>query len=541
MPLYAGKVDCIFIDPPYNTGNESWSYNDNVNSPMIKEWLSSNPIVIDDGLKHDKWCSMIYPRLKLLWDLLADTGSIFISIDHNEAHHLRLVLDEIFGSENFIAAIAWQKRTSPEARKKLGPAYDTIYVYAKSKSELNLSKLARTEEQLDDFDNPDDDINGDWVSSDMTAQNTDSTKRKDQQYEITLPDGEKISPPPGRCWSTLEPEFLKLRKENRIWFGVSGNARPRMKTYLKETEGVSSWTWWPNNEVGHNQEAKKEILEILGAENNFDYPKPVRLISRILEIATSKNSIVLDSFAGSGTTGHAVLAANKKDGGNRKFILVECENYVDKITAERIRRVIKGYKFIGTQKADLHTESITFTSLKKASSILEKIHGIENLEGHEYDVVKKEIKNGILSVWGEKKVTKKTEGIGGSFTYCTLGEPIDIDKVLTGESLPDFKSIGSWLFHTATGEALNVAAVKEKEYFLGESSAYYVWLIYRPDLNFLKSRESALTIEFAEKIAKKKGKKHLVFAPAKYVPNKTLLPLGIQYAPLPFALYRVEK
>ena len=541
MPLYAGKVDCIFIDPPYNTGNESWSYNDNVNSPMIKEWLSSNPIVIDDGLKHDKWCSMIYPRLKLLWDLLADTGSIFISIDHNEAHHLRLVLDEIFGAENFIAAIAWQKRTSPEARKKLGPAYDTIYVYAKSKSDLNLSKLARTEEQLDDFANPDDDINGDWVSSDMTAQNTDPTKRKDQQYQITLPNGEKISPPPGRCWSTLEPEFLKLRKDNRIWFGVSGNARPRMKTYLSETEGVSSWTWWPNNEVGHNQEAKKEILEILGADNNFDYPKPVRLISRILEIATNENSIVLDSFAGSGTTAHAVLAANKKDDGNRKFILVECENYVDRITAERVRRVIKGYKFTGTQKVDLHTESITFTSLKKASSILDKIHGIENLEGHEFDVVMKEIKDGILSVWGEKKVAKKTEGIGGSFTYCTLGEPIDIDKILTGESLPDFKSIGSWLFHTATGEALSVAAVKEKEFFLGESSAYYVWLIYKPDLNFLKARDSALTLEFAEKIGKKKGKKHLVFAPAKYVPNKTLLPLGVQYAPLPFALYRVEK
>jgi adenine-specific DNA-methyltransferase len=225
MPMYAGKIDCIFIDPPYNTGNEGWAYNDNVNSPMIKEWLNSNPIAIDDALRHDKWCSMIFPRLRLLYELLSEKGSIFISIDHNEAHHLKMLLDEIFGEDNFVASIAWQKRTSPEARKKLGPAHDSIYVYAKSKSDLNLSKLTRTDEQLEDFSNPDDDPNGDWVSSDMTAQNPDPTKRKDQQYKIELPSGEMIDPPPGRCWSMLEPEYLKLKNANRIWFGVNGSAR----------------------------------------------------------------------------------------------------------------------------------------------------------------------------------------------------------------------------------------------------------------------------------------------------------------------------
>lgn len=541
MPMYAGKIDCIFIDPPYNTGNEGWAYNDNVNSPMIKEWLNSNPIAIDDALRHDKWCSMIFPRLRLLYELLSEKGSIFISIDHNEAHHLKMLLDEIFGEDNFVASIAWQKRTSPEARKKLGPAHDTIYVYAKSKSDLNLSKLTRTDEQLEDFSNPDDDPNGDWASSDMTAQNPDPTKRKDQQYKIELPSGEMVDPPPGRCWSMLEPEYLKLKNANRIWFGVNGSARPRIKTYLSETEGVSSWTWWPNNEVGHNQEAKKEILEILGADKNFDYPKPVRLLSRILEIATTKDAIVLDSFAGSGTTAHAVLQANRKDNGQRKFILVECENYADTITAERVRRVINGYSFKGTQKEVLYTESISFTSLKKSNKILDQIASIENLEKHRFDKIKKEIKSDTLTVIGEKKITEQVDGTGGSFTYCTLGEPIDIDKILTGENLPDYQSIGSWLFHTATGEALNVKNIKEKEFLLGESNAYCVWLIYKPELEFLKSRDSALTLAFAEKIASNKNKKHLVFAPAKFVPNKSLLPLGVEYAPLPFALYRVEK
>lgn len=160
LPMVAGKVDCVFIDPPYNTGNEDWCYNNNVNSPMMQQWLSENPVGIEDGLRHDKWCAMMWPRLRLLYELLSDAGVIFISIDHNEAHHLKLMLDLIIGAQNFIASIAWQKRTSPEARKKLGPAFDTIFVFAKEKNELVLSKLERTEEQILDFSNPDNDPNG---------------------------------------------------------------------------------------------------------------------------------------------------------------------------------------------------------------------------------------------------------------------------------------------------------------------------------------------------------------------------------------------
>ena len=288
--------------------------------------------------------------------------------------------------------------------------------------------------------------------------------------------------------------------------------------------------------------AKQELLEIFGdASTSFQTPKPVKLISRILDIATTKDSLVLDSFAGSATTAHAVLFANKNDTGNRKFILVESESYAESLTCERIIRVVNGYSFTGIKKDVLHTESISFSSLKKADKILHTIQGIENLEKHKYDAIKKELKNDTLTVYGEKKITDKVDGLGGSFTFCTLGDPIDIDKILTGESLPPYEAIGAWLYHTATGEALEPSSIKADEFFLGESSGYYVWLIYKPNLDFLKSRESALTLNFAEKISQQKGKKHLVFAPAKYVPNKTLLPLGVEYAPLPFALYRVEK
>ncbi|NTV17574.1 MAG: site-specific DNA-methyltransferase [Chlorobiaceae bacterium] len=548
LPMYAGKIDCIFIDPPYNTGNEGWCYNDNVNSPMMQQWLSENPVGIEDGLRHDKWCAMIWPRLRLLHELLKDSGAIFISIDNNESQHLRMMLDEVYGADNFIAGIVWQKRTSPESRKKLGAAHDIIYVYAKSKNELAFSKLVRTEEQSENFDNPDNDKNGQWTSTDMTAQNPDPSKRKDQQYKITLPNGEEVLPPPGRCWSMLEREFLKLQSQERIWFGINGSARPRIKTYLSETEGVSSWTWWSNNEVGHNQEAKKEINEILGPNNSFDYPKPVRLIRRILEIATNTDSIILDSFAGSGTTAHAVLDANRKDGGDRKFILVECEDYADSLTAERVRRVINGYSFQGTQREELMRKSITFSDLKKADKLLHQIAGVENLESHRFDKIDKKVKDGELVVEGVKAVIERVEGLGGSFTFCTLGEAIDMDRMLTGESLPEFSQLGALLFHMATNEAIDPGKIAIGDHghgYLGESSAFHVWLIYKPDLEFLKSRDSALTLSKAKEFAAAKpaGKRHLVFAPAKFVSQKVLdeEKVPVEFAPLPWALYRIER
>lgn len=543
LPLYAGKVDCIFIDPPYNTGNEGWCYNDNVNAPMIREWLAANPIGIEDGLRHDKWCAMMWPRLRHLHDLLRDGGFFFASIDHNESHNFRSMLDEIFGEGTFIANIAWQKRTSPEARKRLGPAHDTILVFRKQGEESFLSKLSRTEQQEAEFSNPDNDPNGAWVSTDITGQNPDPTKRKDQQYKIQLGNGEWVDPPRGRCWGMLEPEYLKLKAEGRIWFGVDGDARPRVKTYLNESEGVSSWTWWPNDEVGHYQEAKKEILNILDDES-FDYPKPVRLIGRILDLALSKDGIILDSFAGSGTTAHAVLQANKLDGGNRRFILVEMEDYTDRLTAERVRRVIKGYKYKGTQRIELLRHRLNWNAIRNPGKLVQKVESYENLNGHEYDNIKKEVKNNELIVTGEKTVEESTDGLGGSFTYCTLGDPVELDKVLTGESLPPYDGIGAALFHMATNRALDPAAVREDDFYLGQTEGQHVWLIYKPDLEWLKSPEAALTLARAKSFAATDpARRHLVFAPARFVSQKMLAEqnVPVDFVPLPFALYRIDR
>jgi adenine-specific DNA-methyltransferase len=541
LPMYAGKVDCIFIDPPYNTGNEGWNYNDNVNSPMMKEWLSSNPINAEDMLRHDKWCAMMWPRLTLLKELLSESGSIWITLDDNEVHHARNLLDEIFGDDHCIGQLAWQKRTSRENRAVLSPSIDHLIAY--SKCSTKLWRLFRNLLDPDDegYSNPDRDSRGDWKSIPFSAQGF----RKNQVYKITSPTGKVFDPPKGRCWGATEPEFESLKRQGLVYWPKDGDGRPRIKQFPKNAKGLVPETLWLAREVGDTEDSKKLLLEIFSDRDEIDFhaPKPPKLIERILKIATEKTSVVLDSFAGTGTTAHAVLLANKDDSGSRSFVLVELEDYANTLTAERVRRVIGGYKFVGTQKEELLRESLTWTKLNNAEKLLAKVARIGELSTANYDNICKVVKDGELVVTGEKKVTERTEGLGGEFTYCMLGPELNVDKILTGEALPDYLSVGAWLFHTATGEAFNAAEAKAKDWYLGESVAYHVWLVYRPDLNFLKSAESALTLALAEKIAKAKaaGKKHLVFAPAKYVPNNKLLPMGVEYAPLPFALYRIEK
>ena len=244
-----------------------------------------------------------------------------------------------------------------------------------------------------------------------------------------------------------------------------------------------------------------------------------------------------------------MLTANAKDGGNRRFILVECEDYADTLTAERVRRVIQGYDFRGTQREERHRERLTFTSLKKADKLLNHVESIKHLDGHRFDRIKAEVKDGELIVTGERQVTQRTEGLGGEFTYCTLGAAVEMDKLLTGENLPAFDQLGALLFHMATNQARPIAAQPLEVAgvgYLGASSAQHVWLIYRPDLDFLKSRDAALTLSRAKAIAEAKpDKPHLVYAPTRFVSKRVLedakLPCEVAFAPLPFALYRVEK
>ncbi len=544
LPLYAGKVDCIFIDPPYNTGNEGWCYNDNVNAPMIREWLESNPIGIEDGLRHDKWCAMMWPRLRLLHDLLSDHGSIWITLDDNEIHHARNMLDHIFGENSFVGQLAWQKRTSRENRAVLSPSFDHILLYSKALKETWKIRRNLLTPKDSGYSNPDDDPRGDWASIPFSAQGY----RENQVYEIITPTGVKHKPPKGRCWGATEEEFERLKSQNLVYWPKGGNGKPRIKQFPEEAKGLVPMTLWPASEVGTTEESKRHLLEVFSEYDESDLeihaPKTVELIERIIEIATKKDSIVMDSFAGSGTTAHAVLSSNKRDGGNRRFILVEMEDYADRLTAERMRRVINGYAFQGTQRTELLREKLTWTKLKKAEKLTEAVEGIENLHGHEYDAIKKTVKEGELIVMGEKAVEERAEGLGGSFTYCTLGDPVELDKLLSGETLPSFDGIGSVLFHMATTRAFDPSAMREDDSYLGAVEGQHVWLIYKPDLDWLKSPEAALTLKRAKEFAATDPEaRHLVFAPARYVSQKMLAEqnIPVEFVPLPFALYRIDR
>lgn len=308
---FQNRVRCAFIDPPYNTGSAFEHY--------------------DDGLEHSLWLSFMRDRVELIRDLLSPDGSLWIAIDDHEGHYLKVLCDEIFGRRNFVANVVWQKRISPEARLQLGPAHDTILVYAKDKARLRFNPLPLGDKQRKSYRNADGDRRGPWVSTDFTAQGW----RPNQMYPITTPAGIVHQPPHGRCWANVEPVFKRLRAEGRIWFGADGDARPRIKNFLSEAKGLRPWTWWPHEEAGHNQEAKKESIALFG-DAPFATPKPERLVKRVLEIASDPGDLVLDSFAGSGTTG---AVAHKM---GRRWIMVEHGAHCHSHILPRMRRVVDG-------------------------------------------------------------------------------------------------------------------------------------------------------------------------------------------------------
>ncbi len=343
LPEYEGRIKCIYIDPPYNTGNESWVYNDNVNDPKIKRWLGQ--VVgkeAEDLTRHDKWLCMMYPRLKLLHKLLADDGAIFISIDDNEQANLKLICDEVFGGGNFIRNIIWHKKyAASNDAKGIPDVHDFIICYQKT-NQFQRNLLPRTDKQNSLYKFDSNDGMGLWRPDNLTVK----SYSKDYDYPIINPKtGIEYHPTNGRCWNSNETQILKWIKDGRIFFGQNGTGAPQLKRYLNEVQnGIVPISYWSYDEVNHTDGAKKELKSIFsGDKAPFQTPKPSKLLERVLLLATDINSIVLDSYAGSGTTAHAVLNLNKKDGGNRKFILIEMEEYAETITAERVKRVMNGY------------------------------------------------------------------------------------------------------------------------------------------------------------------------------------------------------
>lgn len=520
LPTYAGKINCIFIDPPYNTGNDiaegkGWVYNDNVNSPMIKEWLGKE-VNLEDLTRHDKWLCMMMPRLKLLRELLHENGAIFITLDDIEIHRCKLLMDEIFGEENIVSNIVWQARKSVQNDTDISSSHNHVLVYAKNRrqEERRLKKSnAKKWHTMDGFvfnpleldkskfSNPDNDSRGLWKADPFDAPGI----RKNLEYDIVNPNtGVVYTPPKGRHWGNEEKNYLAFLKDNRILFGKTGKSGPQLKVFWDEKKefGEIETTWWGDGametyiEDGIDEETAEKftsygtttkgsqlLQKIFNSEKVFNNPKPIELLKHILKIATKKDSLILDSFAGSGTTAHAVLDLNKEDGGNRKFILVEMEDYANTITAERVRRVIKGIK---TAKEDF-------------------------------------LKNGLP----------------GSFSYFELGETIEMESLLKGKNLPSFKEFARYLFYTATGEEFNEKIVNEKTGFIGESKNYEAYLFYKADIDWLK--KNALTLERCKALPKFKSKQRLVFAPAKYVDDHTLLEHRIDFCQLPYEIYRIQK
>lgn len=528
LPQYEGKVKCIYIDPPYNTGNEGWVYNDNVNDPKIKKWLGE--VVGREGedlSRHDKWLCMMYPRLKLLQRLLAEDGVIFISIDDNELYNLKSICDEIFGLSCFVSNISWQRTYSMRNDSQGIPAeIEHILVYSKKPMWIP-GRLPRTEEMDSKYKNPDNDPQGPWQNT--TAFAPGGTTHQGMVYAIQHPfTGKMMYPTRDAHWRYQQEQMLEIMRGwcnyelkelddaheraavcgltpdevrqgvkaivlsepldvssqkakkvyergqwPRFYFTSGGKGGIRRKTYMESVGGKPATNYWPFSETGHTDEAKKDLLSIFGGKVTFDTPKPARLIERVLTIATSPDSIILDSFAGSGTTAHAVLNMNKADGGNRKFILVEMMDYADSITAERVKRVIDGY--------------------------------------------------------GESK--KAVEGTGGNFSYYKLGPVLLLpDGNLNEEVGP--QKIREYVYYMETKESLPTEQPEDEPYFMGlcRNTAYY----------FYYERESVTTLDHAFLATiQTKAEGYTIYADLCAIPQETLRKHNITFKKIPRDIARL--
>lgn len=525
LPKYEGKIKCIYIDPPYNTGNENWVYNDNVNDPHIQRWL--HQVVGKEGedlSRHDKWLCMMYPRLKLLQRLLADDGVIFISIDDNEQANLKLICDEIFGVNCFVADTSWQRTYSTRNDSKgIVSEVEHVLIYSKQ-TNWNPNKLPRTAEMNSKYKNPDNDI-AVWRTDNAYAPG--AVSHQGMVYAIQHPfNGKMLYPSNGSCWRYQQETMLAIMngwceyelkeiddineralicgvaegdvrknvkaivlkkslsesKEHaekvlkkgpwpKFFFTKNGKGGIARKTYLKNVGGKLPTNLWKHDDVGHTDEAKKEMLNIFGGKTTFDTPKPTRLLQFILTIATNKDSIILDSFAGSGTTAHAVLNMNKADGGNRKFICIEMMDYADTITAERVKRVINGY--------------------------------------------------------GEGK--KAVDGTGGNFSYYELGEPLLVDDKLN--NAVSTEKIREYIYYMETKQALPEASAEEPM-LLGvyHGAAYY--------FNYEKDASTTLNAAFLKSI-KTQAEAYVIYADTCVLSENKLQQFHITFKKIPRDIARL--
>ena len=471
LPTHAGRVKCIYIDPPYNTGNEGWVYNDNLTQPQFKEWIGQTVGKEgEDATRHDKWCCMMYPRLQLLKELLREDGAIFVSIDDNEVHHLRMMMDEIFGDENRIESIVWKKSYGGGSKSKhFVNLHEHILCYAKNKEIIPPLELPADEELLKYYKYQDAkyETRGPYRLQPLATNSMD--ERPNLRYSILF-EGADIWPQKQWQWSKERTERA-FANDELIFTRKGTEVTVSYKQYLRDEDGEERGKKpYSIIEGIYTQSGTNEIADIMGDGKVFAFPKPSKLLSHLIQIFTSEDDIILDSFAGSGTTGHAALALNKIDEGQRKFILVqqpfdtkenekEGFNICQKITAERVRRVIKGYSF-------------------KTNS-------------------------------GKQQ---KVEGLGGAFTYTKLGAPLFNEYRDLGARLPSYEEIAKYVFYTETSHEFDPQQIDRTTGKIGAHGGVSYYLLYTPNneedqdfnLVWLKSLEAIETnrhiVVYCEKI-----------------------------------------
>jgi len=494
LPYYHGKVAFIYLDPPYNTGSENWKYNDNVSSPMIQEWIGKE-VGRDDLTRHDKWLCMMTPRLKLMRELLSHNGIIAISIDQNEVFSLGVLMDEIFGEERFLACAPWLSEVSGGKQKTgLRAGHEYILIYHNG----DASSVTQEEKSTGDI-NLEDEYGKYRKGRELRKWGDGSLRedRKEMWFPLAAPDGTEAVPirndgKEGR-WRWGKEGKMKVVIENpklahweKVTYdeGVVVNGQTeRWVPFEKVRDKKRSFGWntWLDS-YGTNADATRELKEIFG-EKALETAKPVALIQWLVSLHENENAVVLDPFAGSGTLGQAVLALNKEDGGNRRFVLIENESFADQLTAERVRRVIKGVP-------------------KAKDEALQK-------------------------------------GLGGTFTFVEIGHPMQLETMLKADKLPSYSDLASYVFYTATGEDFDARRINRKTGFIGDSAQYDVYLLYEADLDYLKN--TALTLDMARSLPKGSGKKRLVFAPTKYLDSIHLEENRVEFCQLPFEIYKAVK
>lgn len=504
LPYYAGKVKMIYIDPPYNTGNTSWVYNDAVDSPIIKKWLEKT-VDKEDLSRSDKWLCMLYPRMKLLHQFLREEdGVIFVSIDDAEVANLRLIMDDIFGKQNFISIIQWKRSESQNNNSKhVSKVGEFILCYAKgNKQKIEFNAIDLNQKALKEYRYEDE--QGRFRRGTIV----DKTRGKNI-YKVTAPTGVEVE-----LKSIRTKEWFEEMESKNLIYWTKTNT-PYGKIYLENNEGQKSSNWFDN--AGVNEDATEEITR-LGV--HFPFSKPYSLVQRLIKLSTTgqDNEIILDSFAGSGTTAQAVLEQNKTDQGNRKFILLQMDeeieedspakelgfNYVHEITKERVRKVIEGYSYKGNLRKQL-IEPIKITPKKLLdpkfmSKIQEETNKIIESNKDRFTKIEPQFKDNSLFVSGLEKVTEKVEGLGGGYQYCELSEPLLDDLGLLSDHVT-YEMLSKHIYFTEFGIALPKDSEKEEDNYVGsyESTELYIFM----DKDF--------DIEEYQKVISKKAEKYLIY------------------------------